>query len=384
VKKLLLPLISILALIALAVAPASAQAPDITGNWQGTLKTPKQDLRIILVFAKDGPKLTATMYSIDQTPQPFKASSASLDGSAVKFAINLIGGTFEGKLNSDTQTIDGTWTQGSEPMPFVLTKPAKDAAWEIPAPPPPPKLMAADADPSFDVATIKPNNSGGQGLQGLNVNGRNFSTKNSSLVDIITFAYGVHPKQLAGLPDWASTYRFDIAAVPDVDGDPNVDQLRVMVRKLIVERFGLKYHHEKKELSAFVLTVGKGGSKLTPTQLTGSLPGLGFGKGKGGITLNVINGTMGDFTSFMQIILLDRPVVDQTNLAGKFDFNVTFTPDDSMFNGHNPVPKSNNDDVEAAPTLFDALLQTTGLKLTAEKTQVDTMVIDHAEKPSAN
>jgi len=382
VKKLLLSALAFVALIALAVAPASAQTPDITGNWQGTLAVGK-GLRIIMVFAKDGSKLTATMYSIDQTPQPIKASSASIDGNTVKFAINLIGATYEGKLNADTQTIDGTYNQGG-PIAFTLVRPTKDAAWEIPAPPPPPKLMAADADPSFDVATIKPNNSGGQTLQGLNVNGRNFSTKNSSLSDIITFAYNVHSKQLVGLPDWATTYRFDIAAVPDVEGDPSVDQLKVMLRKLIVERFGLKYHHDKKELSAFVLTVGKTGTKLTATQITGSLPGLGMHKAPGGLMLNVINGTMGDFTGFLQTLVLDRPVVDQTSLAGKFDFNVTFTPDDSMFNGHNPIPKANNDDAEPAPTLFDALLQTTGLKLSAEKTQVDVMVIDHAEKPSAN
>ncbi len=375
-KKLVL---SFVALIAFAGGVLRAQ--DITGNWQGTLKVGK-DLRIILQFSKDDGHLKAVMYSIDQTPQPFKASSASLDGTTVKFAVNLIGGTYEGKLSADGKTIDGTWTQGGTPLPFVLTRATKETAWEIPAPPPPPKLMAADADPSFDVATIKPNDSGATSMQGLTVNGRNFATKNSSLVDLIKFAYNVHPKQIVGAPEWADKDRYDVAAVPDAPGDPSPDQLRLMVRKLIAERFALKFHHEKKDLSAFVLAVGKNGSKLTPTQLNGTLPGMGFGRGKGGLSINFINGTMGDFTSFVQMVLLDRPVVDQTGLTGKYDFNFVFTPDDSMFNGRSQGPKT--DDAEAAPNFFDALQENLGLKLTAEKTAVDVLVIDHVEKPSAN
>ena len=129
----------------------------------------------------------------------------------------------------------------------------------------------------------------------------------------------------------------------------------------------MTFHHDKRELSAFVLTIGKGGQKLTPSQSNGPLPGLGMRPGKGGPMLVIRNATMADLCSFLQSLVLDRPVVNQTNLAGRFDFTVTFTPDDSQFNGHPPVPPKAADDAEAAPSLFDAMQQQLGLKLAAEK-----------------
>ncbi len=357
-------------------------AQDVTGNWQGTLKAGK-DLRTIVVVSKDNGKLQASMYSIDQTPQPFKASSVSLDGATFKYAVDLIGGSYEGKLSADGKTITGTWKQGSTPLDLVLTRATKETAWEIPAPPPPPKLMAADADPAFDVATIKPNNTGATSMQQLTLNGRNFQTRASSLQDLITFAYEVQAKQIVGAPEWISSDRYDIAAVPDVEGAPNPAQVRTMIRKLLAERFQLKFHDDKRELSAFVLSVGKGGEKLTPTQMSGPLPGIGIQPATGGLSLMIRNGTIRDFTGFLQTLVLDRPVVDHTDLKGKFDFKVTFLPDDTQFNGHSPTGKL-ADGVEPAPSLTEALQQQLGLKLSAEKTSVAVMAIDHVEKPSAN
>jgi uncharacterized protein (TIGR03435 family) len=146
----------------------------------------------------------------------------------------------------------------------------------------------------------------------------------------------------------------------------------------------LKFHHDKRELSAFVLTVGKSGPKLTPTQLKGPLPGIGMQPGKSGPMFVLRNATIPDFTGFLQLLVLDRPVVDQTGLTERYDFTVTFTPDDSLFNGHPPPFPKPADGIEPAPGLFDAIQQQLGLKLAAEKTQVDVLAIDHVEKPSAN
>jgi uncharacterized protein (TIGR03435 family) len=176
--------------------------------------------------------------------------------------------------------------------------------------------------------------------------------------------------------------RYDIDANPDQPGTPNTEQLRIMVRKLLADRFALKFHHEKRDLAAYVLTAGKTGQKLTPTQLKFNLPGFYYSPGTGGLTLHLINGTMSDFTEFLQMLVLDKPVVDQTGITGRFDNNVTFTPEDWQFNGHPPkVPAST---VSEAPNLFDAIQQQLGLKLTAQKTAVDVIVIDHVEKPSPN
>ncbi|HEY5382736.1 MAG TPA: TIGR03435 family protein [Acidobacteriaceae bacterium] len=379
-KKIMLCLVACVAMMGTAL---HAQTQTIVGAWQGTLKTPQKDLRVVLVVKKDDGKLSGNMYSIDQGGTPIKVSSISLDGSTFKCAVDLIGGNYEGKMSEDGNTITGTWTQGPTPMPLVLTRATKETAWEIPAPPPPPKLMPADADPSFEVATIKPNDTGAHQMQQLTLQGRNFQTRASSLEDLMTFAYEVQAQQIVGAPAWISQDRYDIAAVPDVEGAPNTQQLRVMIQKLLVDRFQLKFHKETRELSAFVISVGKGGSKLTPTQLNGPLPGIGMRPATGGLTLMVRNGTMHDFTGFLQIMVLDRPVVDKTDLKGKYDLSVTFMPDETQFNGHSPVGKP-ADGVEPAPTLTEAMQAQLGLKLSTEKTPVEVIAIDHVEKPSPN
>lgn len=371
-----------------AKAPAAQtsveHAPgDIAGAWQGTLQAEKS-LRVVMKISKADKGWAATMYSIDQGAFPIKVNSITLNGSAFKCSVDMIGGNYEGTLSGDGNSIAGTWTQGPKPLPLTLVRATKETAWEIPAPPPPPKLMAADADPSFDVVTIKPNDSGASSIQGLYLRGRNFSIRNGSLGDLVAFAYNVQMKQVVNGPAWMDKDRFDIDGVPDKEGTPNDKQLRSMMRKLLADRFKMTFHQEKRELSAYVLTVGKGGQKLTATQLNGPLPGFGMRPVAGGLTLNVINATMPDFTSFMQMLVLDRPVVDRTGITGRFDFQCKFTPDDSQFNGHPPPLPKQADGAETAPNLFEALLEQDGLKLNAEKTPVDVIAIDHVEQPSAN
>jgi uncharacterized protein (TIGR03435 family) len=366
-----------------ALASAVHLRGDLAGDWQGTLEVGKS-LRIVLQIAKTDKGWSGKMYSIDQGSFGLTASNLTLDGSTFKYAVDQIGGDYKGTLSADGNTITGTWTQGPNPLPLTLVRASKETAWEIPAPPPPAKNMAADANPSFDVATIKPNDSGATSLQGINVNGRNFATRASSLQDLISFAYDVQAKQIVGAPEWIGQDRYDIAAVPDQDGVPNPEQVKSMIRKLLADRFKLTFHHDQRELSAYVLTVGKGGEKLKPTAMTGPLPGIGMRPKPEGLMVMLNNASIPVFTGFLQSFVLDRPVVDRTELKNKFDFTVTFTPNDSEFNGHAPPLPAHTDTTEAAPDLFQALQLQLGLKLTAEKTQVDVLAIDHVEKPSAN
>jgi uncharacterized protein (TIGR03435 family) len=377
-KRLLLSIVAVALL-----AGGALWAQDLTGNWQGTLKAGK-DLRMILVVSKEDGRLQARLYSIDETPQPFRVSSISQDGATVKFAIDLNGTTYEGKMNADNNAIAGTWTQAVTSLPLDFARATKETAWDIPAPPPPRKLMPTDAEPGVEVATIKPNNTDGSTMQVLTFRGRNLITVNSSLADLMMFAYSVQMKQIIGAPEWIEKDRYDINATPDVEGTPTADQVRIMIRKLLADRFQLKFHHDKRELSAFVLTVGKDGPKLKPSQPNGNLHGIGVQPAKTGAMMFANNSPIPAFTSFLQSLVLDRPVVDQTGLTGRYDLTVTFTPDDSLFNGHSLGFPKPADDVEPAPGLFDAIQQQLGLKLTAEKTQVDVLAIDHVEKPSAN
>jgi uncharacterized protein (TIGR03435 family) len=82
--------------------------------------------------------------------------------------------------------------------------------------------------------------------------------------------------------------------------------------------------------------------------------------------------------------VLDRPVVDQTGLAGRFDFVLTWTPDETQFAALGGVPPTPTDKPEAPPDLFTAIQQQAGLKFEATKAAVDVMVIDRVEKPSEN
>ena len=218
-------------------------AQDITGTWQGTLMLPtKQELRTVIKISKDGAGLKAAFYSIDQTPQPIAATIA-LAGSTVIVTVPAAAAKYEGKLDSDAVNLTGTFTQGSgQAIPLNLAKTGpKNPEWPMPDAPVRPKSMAPDADPEFDVCSIKPSNPGAQG-RGLTVRGREIVTINTSTNFLMTFVYGVHTKQIVGAPGWFDSENYDIDGKPAQDGMPNQNQIKIMIRKLLGDRFQLKFH----------------------------------------------------------------------------------------------------------------------------------------------
>jgi uncharacterized protein (TIGR03435 family) len=371
-------------MIALAALPGSAlQAQNITGAWQGTLEAGPQKLRVVFKILLDDDKLNAVMYSIDQGGQPIAANAITKDGSTVKMTIAALSGTYEGKVSADGNSITGTWSQGA-PLPLSLARATPETAWTIPEPPPPLKAMAADAEPGIEVATIKPSRpeegfSLGVGRGGSNV----FTTTATPLRTLIQFANGIHPRQISNGPSWLDSERYDVTIKPDRDGAPSIPQMRVLVRKLLEDRFQLVSHREKKELSVYAITIAKGGPKLAPHQGPASnQPGFGFGRGM----LNIRNSTMTEFAGFLQANILEQPVVDQTGLTDRFDFNVRYTPDAAQLAnlpaGVPPPPPVN--DADTPPDLFTAFQQQIGLKLESKKAPVDVVVVDKVEKPSEN
>jgi uncharacterized protein (TIGR03435 family) len=363
---------------------AGAFAQNIVGTWQGTLATPQRELRLVMkVTRADDESLKAMFYSIDQNGQGFPGSAVSLQGTAFKATIPAIGGQYEGKLNAEGTAITGTFTQGG-PLPLNLVKATPATAWTIPDPPPPPKLMAADAKPVFEVATIKPSNpdSPGQGIR-VGVGGGNaFTTLNLPVFELIKFAYGVHEKQVTGGPAWLESEKFDILAKPDTAGIPNGPQLRAMVQKLLAERFGLEFHREKKELSAYVITVDKAGVKMNKVEGAGvKLPGFG-GRGPGAI--GVQNSTMAEFADFLQARVLERPVVDQTGLTDRYNFTLEWKPDAAQLAGAGPNAPALPQNIEDRPDFMTAARQQLGLKIEAGKAAVEVLVIDKIVKPTEN
>ena len=358
-------------------SPTPASGNDITGNWQGTLQAGK-DLRTIIKISKADAGWKAVFYSIDQTPQPLPASTATLQGGTFKFEIPMIDGHYEGKLNTDGVSMTGTFTQGGHALPLNLVRATPDTAWALPERP---KAMAADANPSFEVATIKPSKPDTPGKM-FRVNGRSFSTLNTSLTDLITFSYGLHPKQIIGGPAGLLSDKYDLAGQPDAEGTPNEKQLRAMVQKLLTDRFKLAFHHDQKELSVYALVVGKNGPQMTKSEGDpNGLPSLFF-RGLG--DLNVLNANMGNFARLMQEAVLDRPVVDKTGLTDRFNFELKWTPDETQFASMGARVPPPTDTPNAPPGLFTAIQEEIGLKLDATKAPVDVIVIDHIEKPSEN
>lgn len=369
-----------------AAAPSPSASPtDIVGIWQGTLHVAQanRDLRIVNKISKDDKgNLKVIDYSIDQGGQPLSASKASFEDGVFKYSIDAIEGKYEGKMSADGKTIVGQWTQGPNPLELDMARTAPDAAWPIPEPP---KPMAADAHPSFDVATVKPSKPGTPGKL-FTFRGRHAITINTNMNDLISFAYGLHSKQIIGAPDWFGNDLFDIDGTPDTEGQPNSAQYKEMMQKLLADRFQLKFHHEQRELSVYIITVAPGGPKLEKSSdPSGSNEGFFF-RGLG--DLNVINNTITGFAHGMQGAVMDKPVVDHTGLTDRYTFHLKWTPDDSQFGQFRgtatPQPPPAGDNPNAPPSLYTAMPEQIGLKIEAGKAMDDVIVIDNVQKSSAN
>ena len=249
-------------------------------------------------------------------------------------------------------------------MPLNFARATPETEWTIPQPPPRMPAMAADANPTFEVATIKPSRPDEHGPR-YEFQPRRFSVIHASLSDLLKFSYGLQQRQIAGAPDWVTSESYDISAEPDGEGEPSIKQWQSMVKKLMADRFQLKSHYEKRELTVYVLTVAKTGPKLTRSQGDPNARGAGFGPpGNFGAT----NATMADIAEALGQGVLNRPVVDQTGLTGRFDFRLTWTPDET------PPPATESAD--APPDIFTAIQEKLGLKLVSTKAPVNVLVID--------
>ena len=393
-SKLLLSMSGLLSVAALVlfnllqITPAHAQAtaenakPGIADTWQGTIHAGR-DLRAVVKISKaDGGGYKAVFYSIDQSGDGFPVHDVTLEGTMVKMSFTTLAATYEAKLSSDGKSITGTWTQGSTVVPLTLTRATPEIAWTIP---PPTKLtpMDANAHPSFEVATIKPSKTDQPG-RFFRFRGRHFTTTNTSLNDLISYSYKIHNDQIIGAPGWAGTEKYDIDAEPDGEGMPNDQQWKDMMQKLLAERFALTSHHDKKELPVYVLSVARSGPKLDKSDAG---PNGRFGwsfQGRIGGDMTFSDASMTDFATLMQRNVLDRPVVDQTGLAGRYDFNLNWTPDDSQFQGMGAKPSPPTDSGNTPPNLYTAIQEQIGLKLDATRALAEVLVIDHVEKPSEN
>jgi uncharacterized protein (TIGR03435 family) len=356
-------------------------AQDIVGTWQGTATTANgRDARMVIKIARDNGNLSATLYNIDApNPRPVPATSAALEGATLKitFVPGRLG--YEGKESSDGNSIAGAMTQGPNALPLTLVRATAASAWAIPDAPPPPAAMAENAPLVYEVATIKPAPPDAQNSP-YRVRPGQVEVLNRSLVGLLQEAYNLHPSQIIGAKGWIDSERYDIMGKPAAAGVPNLEQLRQMLRNLLADRFQLKFHMEEKEMPVYAITIGKTGQhKLTPSPLQRPLGGDFRGPG----AYVGRSATIANLAEALQGVVLDRPVVDQTGLTGRFDFLLRWRPDDFQYGGRGAtLPKP--PDADALPDLFTAFQEQLGLKIEAIRAPAKVLVIDSAQKPSAN
>ena len=233
------------------------------------------------------------------------------------------------------------------------------------------QMMAKDQDPGWDVVTVRPSDPNDKNDK-FDLRGRRLIIENQPVEVMLMMAYGLQKSQIIGAPEWVRTERFDTEGVADLDGAPNLKQYQGLVRKLLAERFGLKAHHEQRELPVFALTIAKGGEKLARSG--GDPNGLPRDNAQGGIirTHRFTNTSMSEF-ALMMLLEVSRPMVDQTGLQGKYDFELRFSKDEA-----------GTGDPNAPPGLFTAIQEQVGLKLEPVRAPADVLVIDKVERPGAN
>jgi uncharacterized protein (TIGR03435 family) len=190
--------------------------------------------------------------------------------------------------------------------------------------------------------------------------------------------------QVSGLPGWAETERYDIVAKLPQGGDPSDAQLRTMLKNLLQSRFGLSFHTEKRELSVYTISIGKNGPaglKMVKNTTNGARVG------SQGLGRTMFSGvTMAGFATQMQLRVLDRPVIDRTGLTDRYDFTLSWRPDEFQFPRATAAQRAYavETGADALPDLFNAIQEQLGLKLDATKAPADVLVIDKVSKPSEN
>jgi uncharacterized protein (TIGR03435 family) len=251
----------------------------------------------------------------------------------------------------------------------------------------PVRTQAGASRPSFDafeVATVKPTGPDPRGRWIRMQSANRFEARNHALRTLIAAADDLSPQAISGGPPWVDSDHWDILAKTPGDVRPNLPEQMLMLRQLLNDRFKLVLRQVPKELPVYALTVAKGGAKLkesttSPDASPEGPPPLVFALSTEVVRLSALYATMGEFASVLQRSPLDRPVIDRTGLSGRYDFNLEFAPDETVWGGGLPRPENSQ-----RPGLFGAVQQQLGLRLEATKGVIDALVIDAVERPPDN
>lgn len=245
--------------------------------------------------------------------------------------------------------------------------------------PQPPQTPAhATRQLAFEVASIKPTPPEFNGSSAFApASGNVLSLRGMSVSQLIQLAYTLPPNLVTGGPKWVEDTRFDLEA--KAAGAATQVQRLEMLQTLLADRFKLKFHYESKEISTYVLTLGK-----NPLKLKERKPGDGGEpagmRDIGSVHFQCRDMSMAWFVRYLQNTVFSSPVADQTGLSASYDFDLSWRPDEGQFNGRYAGSAEMQSDL---PDLFTALKEI-GLKLETKKSNVQFARIDYVEQPSEN
>jgi len=255
-------------------------------------------------------------------------------------------------------------TAQATPPPPVRAVPVPSA----PAKPPKP--------PVFEVASIRENPGPWHVRMGYTASGPRLTLESWVVSELIAEAYGLKGYRVI-IPDSLRSVVgtvYDTMAKAEGDGAPTRIEFRQMLQAMLADRFRLTAHREMREMPVYAMVIGKNGIKFkesAPDELPKQFHGV-YGRNQ---SIELVQGTMDVLAEGIpRSLFIDRPVVDETGLTGKYDIKLEATPEFRINN--NPQPG----DVST----FTAIEEQLGLKLEATKTPIEVLVVDHLEKPSEN
>jgi bla regulator protein blaR1 len=261
------------------------------------------------------------------------------------------------------------------------------------------EAQAVSELPAFEVISIKPRTD--DTPSGRIPNGPDrFGRPNATVSELMDYAFEVRGFQIIGGPGWLRSDRFEVAAKAE-SAVPQA-QMRLMVQRLLAERFGLQVHRETREMDTYGLVTarrdGQLGEKMRssardcgpiidagnprPRQGDEPPPCAWFVALMNGFARLRLTGIrVPRFASVLEP-MAGRKIVDRTNLTGTYDIEFDFLPDPGLLGLR--IPNATALQQSDIPPLATAVQDQLGLKLESEHAPVDVVLVDNVRLPTAN
>jgi len=254
---------------------------------------------------------------------------------------------------------------------------------------------SAQNGPHFEVVSIKRSTNVLPGpMFGNPPGGAGFNMTSGAIVSVVLSAFPLRNRDIEGLPEWARTERYDVLAT--ATGKPSQADEQAMLRTMLAERMAFRGHVEQRDLPVFALVVASAdrrprpalqripvdcaaslaavrrGEPVTAAPLADGKEPCGYSiQGDKGIAVTSTGITMARLADILATTA-GRIVVDRTDLPGDYAFSLTYS-----------IPRTSAT-ADETPTVFTAVQEQLGLRLEPARAPIETLVVDHIERPTEN